>query len=73
MTDEPSKMSVAIRIAKKTRRIVWQNIILALGVKGAILLLGALGLTSMWAAVFGDVGVTLIAVFNAMRTMRKQQ
>ncbi|MDR1065323.1 MAG: cadmium-translocating P-type ATPase, partial [Oscillospiraceae bacterium] len=70
MTDEPSKIADAIRIAKKTRAIVWQNIAFALGVKGVILVLGAIGMATMWAAVFGDVGVALIAVLNAMRAMR---
>jgi Cd2+/Zn2+-exporting ATPase len=69
MTDEPSKIGSAIRIAKKTQTIVWQNIIFALGVKAVILALGALGIANMWAAVFGDVGVALIAVLNAMRAM----
>ncbi|MDR0624384.1 MAG: cadmium-translocating P-type ATPase [Treponema sp.] len=67
MTDEPSKIAGAIRIARKTRNIVWQNIIFALSVKGVILVLGALGIATMWEAVFGDVGVALIAVLNAMR------
>jgi Cd2+/Zn2+-exporting ATPase len=67
MTDEPSKLAAAFRIAGKTHRIVWQNIIFALGVKAVILVLGALGIAAMWEAVFGDVGVALIAVFNAMR------
>ncbi|MDR1651298.1 MAG: cadmium-translocating P-type ATPase [Synergistaceae bacterium] len=70
MTDEPSKIVDAIRIAKKTRGIVWQNIVFSLGVKGVILVLGALGAATMWEAVFGDVGVTLIAVLNSMRAMR---
>jgi Cd2+/Zn2+-exporting ATPase len=70
MTDEPSKIAEAIRIAKKTRTIVWQNIAFALGVKGVILALGALGHATMWEAVFGDVGVALIAVLNSMRAMR---
>jgi Cd2+/Zn2+-exporting ATPase len=69
MTDEPSKTAEAVRIARRTRIIVWQNIIFALGVKAVILVLGALGIATMWAAVFGDVGVTLIAVFNAMRSL----
>jgi Cd2+/Zn2+-exporting ATPase len=69
MTDEPSKAAEAVRIARRTRIIVWQNIIFALGVKAVILVLGALGIATMWAAVFGDVGVTLIAVFNAMRSL----
>jgi Zn2+/Cd2+-exporting ATPase len=70
MTDEPSKIFTAIKIAKKTKRIVIQNIILALGVKGIILILGAFGIATMWEAVFGDVGVALIAVLNAMRAMK---
>ncbi|MDR2795143.1 MAG: cadmium-translocating P-type ATPase [Spirochaetaceae bacterium] len=70
MTDEPSKIADAIRIARKTRNIVWQNIVFALSVKGVILVMGALGMATMWEAVFGDVGVALIAVLNAMRVMR---
>jgi len=70
MTDEPTKLAAAIRIAKRTRRIAWQNIIFALGVKGFVLLLGAGGLASMWEAVFADVGVALIAVLNAIRVMK---
>ena len=70
MTDEPSKIPEAIGIAKRTRRIVWQNIIFALGVKGVFLLLGAFGIATMWEAVFSDVGVTLLAVLNAMRVLR---
>lgn len=68
MTDEPSKLVTAIRVAKKTRSIVWQNIIFALGVKIVILVLAAFGIATMWAAVFGDVGVTIIAILNAIRT-----
>lgn len=70
MTDEPSKIPTAIGIAKRTRRIVWQNILFALGVKGIFLLLGAFGIATMWEAVFSDVGVTLLAVLNAMRVLR---
>lgn len=70
MTDEPSKLAAAIRIARRTRSIVWQNVIFALAVKGVILLLGAVGMATMWEAVFGDVGVALIAVLNAMRVMK---
>lgn len=70
MTDEPMKLATAIEVARKTRTIVWQNIIFALGVKAVILLLGALGYASMWAAVFGDVGVALIAVLNATRILQ---
>ncbi|MCE4051629.1 heavy metal translocating P-type ATPase [Bacillus sp. Au-Bac7] len=69
MTDEPSKIASAISIAKKTRKIVWQNIVFALGVKALFLLLGAFGVATMWEAVFSDVGVTLIAVLNAMRVL----
>jgi Cation transport ATPase len=70
MTDEPSKVATAIRVAKKTNKIVKENIIFALTVKGIILLLGAFGISTMWEAVFGDVGVALIAVLNSMRTIR---
>lgn len=70
MTDEPSKISSAIYIAKKTRSIVWQNIIFALLVKAIFLLLGAFGIATMWEAVFSDVGVTLLAVLNAMRVLK---
>jgi len=69
MTDEPFKLATAIEVARKTRSIVWQNIIFALSVKAIILVLGALGAASMWSAVFGDVGVALIAVLNAMRIL----
>ncbi len=69
MNDEPSKIVTAIKIAKKTRRIVLQNIVFALGVKAVFLILSTLGVASMWEAVFADTGVTLIAVFNAMRVM----
>ncbi|GIP37137.1 cadmium transporter [Paenibacillus sp. J31TS4] len=70
MTDEPSKLASAIRIARRTRSIVWQNIGFALGVKAIFLLLGAFGIATMWEAVFSDVGVTLIAVLNAMRVLK---
>lgn len=69
MTDEPSKIVTALKMAKRTRVIVMQNIIFALGVKAVVLLLGALGLATMWAAVFADIGVALIAIFNAMRVL----
>lgn len=71
MTDEPSKLVEAIGVAKATRRIVTQNIVIALSIKGVFLVLGALGLAGMWEAVFGDVGVALIAVFNAVRILKK--
>ena len=67
MTDEPSKIITAITISKKTHFIVWQNIIFALAVKTTILVLAAFGLATMWEAVFGDVGVTIIAVLNSIR------
>ena len=70
MTDEPKKILGAIGLSRKTKRIVWQNIVFSLGVKAAVLLLGALGLTSMWAAVFADVGVALLAVLNSLRVMK---
>jgi len=70
MTDEPSKIASAIKIAKKTRSIVMQNIVFALGVKLVILALVAIGMGTMWEAVFGDVGVALLAVLNAMRAMK---
>jgi len=70
MTDEPSKLLCAIAVSRKTKRIVWQNIVFTLGVKAAVLLLGAFGLASMWGAVFADVGVALLAVLNAMRIMK---
>jgi Cd2+/Zn2+-exporting ATPase len=73
MTDEPSKIAGAIRIARRTRNIVVQNIVFALSVKGLILVMGALGMATMWEAVFGDVGVALIAVLNAMRVMKTQK
>ena len=69
MTDEISKVATALKIAQKTHTIVWQNIIFALGVKGAILIMGAMGIATMWEAVFGDVGVALIAVLNATRVL----
>ncbi len=68
--DRPSQLLTAIRIGKATRHIVWQNIFLALGVKGIVLLMGALGIASLWAAVFADVGVALLAILNAMRIQR---
>lgn len=70
MTDEPSKLVTAINISKRTLSIAKQNIVFALAVKAAILLLGALGIANMWLAVFADVGVAVIAILNAMRAMR---
>ncbi|SHI22551.1 Cd2+/Zn2+-exporting ATPase [Sporobacter termitidis DSM 10068] len=70
MNDEPSRLAAAIKIARRTRRIVWQNIIFALAVKAVVLALGAGGLASIWEAVFADVGVALLAVLNAMRALK---
>ena len=70
MTDEPSKIAKAIEISRKTNKIVWQNIIFALGVKAIVLILSAGGVATMWEAIFADVGVALIAVLNAMRVMK---
>ena len=72
MDDKPSKIADAIRIARKTLRIVTQNIVFALAVKGIVLLLGALGLANMWEAVFADVGVSVIAILNAMRALKNK-
>ncbi len=70
MMDEPSKIATAIRIAKRTRTIVWQNIFFALGVKGVFLIMGAFGIATMWEAVFADVGVAVIAILNSTRAMK---
>jgi len=72
MTDEPSKLVTAIKISKKTKLIVWENILLALGVKIVVLALGALGVATMWEAVFADVGVALLAVLNSLRLLNKK-
>ena len=69
MDDQPAKIATAIRISRFTRRIVWQNIVFALGIKALFLLLSVLGWTNMWAATFADVGVAVIAILNAMRTL----
>lgn len=70
MEDHPLKLAEAVRIARHTRKIVRQNIVMALAVKGFFIILGTAGVASIWEAVFADVGVTLLAVFNAMRTIR---
>ena len=72
MDDKPSKIAVAIRIARRTRRIVLQNIVFALAVKLLVLLLGALGDATMWEAVFADVGVSVIAILNATRALKSK-
>jgi Cd2+/Zn2+-exporting ATPase len=69
LTDSPSRVTDGILQGKRTRRIVKENVILALGTKSAIVLLGVVGMATMWEAVFADVGVALIAVFNALRAM----
>jgi Cd2+/Zn2+-exporting ATPase len=71
MTDEPSKLAEVIDIARFTRKIVWQNIVFALSVKTAFLVLGVFGMAAMWEAVFADVGVSVLAVLNALRIMKK--
>ncbi|MEG3839164.1 heavy metal translocating P-type ATPase [Microcoleus sp. herbarium14] len=70
MSDAPSKVAEAIQIARKTHNIVWQNIIFAISVKAIFIALGAFGLTTMWEAVFADVGVALAAIFNATRVLK---
>ena len=70
MTDEPSKLAKGIRQSRRTMRIVKENIVFALGVKAVILVLGALGFASMWLAVFADVGVSFLAILNALRALR---
>lgn len=69
MTDEPSKLATAIKLSKKTLRIVKQNITFALAVKAVVLLMGALGMATMWAAIFADVGVAILAILNAIRML----
>jgi Cd2+/Zn2+-exporting ATPase len=69
MTDEPSKISKAIQIAKKTMRIVKENIYFAIIIKIVVLILTAIGVVSMWWAVFADVGVSIIAILNALRML----
>ncbi len=73
MDDKPSKIASAMRVARKTMRIVWQNIVFAIGIKVLILVLAAFGAANMWLAVFGDVGVAFLAILNAMRCMRVEQ
>ena len=70
MDDDVRKIAAVVRIARKTLRIVKQNIVFALAVKALVLLLGALGMASMWEAVFADVGVAVIAILNSMRTLK---
>ncbi|MGM0787021.1 MAG: HAD-IC family P-type ATPase, partial [Thermodesulfobacteriota bacterium] len=72
MTDSPAKMAEAVAIARQTRIIVWQNIVIALSVKAAFITLGAVGMATMWAAVFADVGTALIAVLNSTRILGRK-
>ena len=69
MDDDPLKIAKAIKISRKTLRIVYQNIVFAIGIKGICLVLGAVGLANMWLAIFADVGVMVIAVINAIRAL----
>jgi Cd2+/Zn2+-exporting ATPase len=71
MTDEPSKLVEAVDIARFTKKIVWQNIAFVLTLKAVFLALGAVGVATMWEAVFADVGAALIAVLNAVRIIRR--
>lgn len=68
--DKPSRIAMAINIGRQTKKIVWQNIILAFSVKAIVLILGAGGLATMWEAVFADVGVALLAILNAVRIQK---
>ena len=70
MTDEPSKIAEAMKTSRKTISIVYQNIVFSLAVKVAIMILSAAGITNMWIAVFGDVGVSMIAILNAARALK---
>ena len=72
MTDEPSKIENAIKISKKTTRIVKENIIFAIAIKISVLLLSAVGLSTMWEAVFADVGVSVIAIINSLRALKNK-
>jgi Cd2+/Zn2+-exporting ATPase len=71
MDDSPMKMAEAVSIAKQTRRIVWQNIVLAFTVKGIFILFGAMGMATMWEAVFADMGTAMLAVANSTRIIGK--
>ena len=72
MTDEPSKISTAIKISKKTMKIVRENIVFAITVKIIVLILSAIGVATMWEAVFADVGVAIIAILNSLRMLNKK-
>ena len=70
MNDSLVKLADAVKVAKKTKRIIWQNIVFALGIKALFIILGLFDIASMWMAVFGDVGVALLALLNSMRVLR---
>ena len=72
MTDEPSKISTAIKISKKTMKIARENIIFAITVKVLVLIFSAIGVATMWEAVFADVGVAIIAILNSLRMLNKK-
>ena len=69
MDDDPRKIGKAIRLSRKCLRIVWENIIMALDIKGICLILGVFGIVNMWLAIFADVGVMILAVLNAIRAI----
>ena len=71
MTDEPAKLAEAVEIARFTKRVVWQNIIMSLGIKFLFLFLATMGVSSLWEAIFADVGVSLLAVLNSMRILKR--
>ena len=70
MDDDPARIALAMRISRKCLRIVHQNIVFAIGIKVACLILGALGIANMWMAIFADVGVMILAVLNAVRCLK---
>lgn len=72
MDDNPAKIATVVKIARKTLKIVKQNIVFALAVKALVLILGAAGMANMWEAVFADVGVSVIAILNAMRALKTE-
>ena len=72
MNDSLVKLADAVKVAKKTKRIIWQNIVFALGIKALVLILGAFGMANMWEAVFADVGVAVIAIMNSMRALKTE-
>ena len=72
MDDDVTKIASVVKIARKTLRIVKQNIVFALAIKALVLILGALGMANMWEAVFADVGVSVIAILNSMRTLNEK-